>query len=897
MKISLRPIHFIRLLAVPLLLLLILSPLAPPRSPAHAQQASGSTLPDATLSPNLFSPEQGAGSGTPLAGDSILIPAGAAEASFISAAIATSRPFSHLLPHYVGEVPKGGSVGLDVRFGKDGQNWGDWQPTDLEDVSNPLRDRAGERFVNLVTVPRSSDTVGGTNATASFAQARLRLRGSGNLSPRISKLTLSFIDAGNSGAVTSQPAGGQKPPVISRSSWGAPDGQQSPTWLPLYQQATHIIIHQTGTSNTATDWAAEVRALWFAQAKVRGWGDLGYNFLIDPLGNIYEGRAGGDNVVGGAAYPFSNGSVTVALLGSYLTNAPSDVQGAALVRLLGWKVNQLGLDPQGSSKITAYLACGQSTTVDKPSIAGARDYAGEGCNSTFNNSTSPGDGVYNQLDRIRAAIITAQPRYNALFLGTDSPTVMAAGGTYNVNLSVRNGGSLTWSPTVTNPVRLGYRWFSGDKLIEGGIQDFRASLPQAVPFGGVLSLYAKVNAPSTPGNYTLLWDMVEENVTWFYEQGSTPLRLAVSVVSGNAGAGDTAPPVSRIFGLKPYQTSEQFIIRWSGLDDAGGSGIFNYDVQYKIAPNGEWQTLVGNSSANEAGFSGKNGYTYYFRVRARDRAGNTELFRNTPDAYTTVDVVAPNLAISRPLNGAIQPNGAITVTGEVEPGALVMVNGKAAQVSGGSFTATLTTTQAGRNLVVSAEAIDGAGNSSQQAVIVRLQSNFSDVERDNFAREAIIYVADRKIMAGYSDGSFRPGSPLIRSEAVRVAVLAAGGKVISTTRASFSDVPTNDASFAYIETAVAKGVISGTDGQFKPKEAITRADFLRLLIGTHGYALANPNKATFTDISNSAADYQYVETAVKNNLLPPSYLSGSTFDPTTPITRAEAAWMLRQSFR
>ena len=58
-----------------------------------------------------------------------------------------------------------------------------------------------------------------------------------------------------------------------------------------------MIIHHTATQNQKADPAATVRAIY--HTVTQGWGDIGYNFLVDWHGNVYEGRCGGANVVGG----------------------------------------------------------------------------------------------------------------------------------------------------------------------------------------------------------------------------------------------------------------------------------------------------------------------------------------------------------------------------------------------------------------------------------------------------------------------------------------------------------------------------------------------------------------------------------------------------------------------
>jgi len=175
-----------------------------------------------------------------------------------------------------------------------------------------------------------------------------------------------------------------KPPVVSRTGWGCPDGQSSPSWPPEYHAVTHIIIHHTATPNTDTDWPARVRQIWYYHTNTKGWGDIGYNYLIDPNGVIYEGRAGGDDVIAGHAYGHNVGTMGVAFLGTFSTVEPTSAALASAESLLAWKCDQRNMDPLGSG--TDYAG----TYYDY--IAGHRDVSATEC---------PGDRLYNLLPTIR----------------------------------------------------------------------------------------------------------------------------------------------------------------------------------------------------------------------------------------------------------------------------------------------------------------------------------------------------------------------------------------------------------------------------------------------------------------------------------------------------------------
>ena len=103
------------------------------------------------------------------------------------------------------------------------------------------------------------------------------------------------------------------------------------------------------TSNTYTpaEAAAIVRGIEVYHVKGNGWNDIGYNFLVDRFGTVYEGRAGGmtRNVIGAHSLGFNTGTVGVALIGNYARVTPSAAEQSALVNLLAWRLDIAHVDP------------------------------------------------------------------------------------------------------------------------------------------------------------------------------------------------------------------------------------------------------------------------------------------------------------------------------------------------------------------------------------------------------------------------------------------------------------------------------------------------------------------------------------------------------------------------
>ena len=150
------------------------------------------------------------------------------------------------------------------------------------------------------------------------------------------------------------PTATSAPPIVPRASWGADESirRGAPTYASTIRFA---VVHHTAGANdyTRAEAPAVVKAIQLYHVRGNGWNDIGYNFLVDRFGTIYEGRFGGieRNVVGAHALGFNNGSVGIALLGTYGGAAPSRAAQDALARLLAWRLDLAHVDPTGFATI------------------------------------------------------------------------------------------------------------------------------------------------------------------------------------------------------------------------------------------------------------------------------------------------------------------------------------------------------------------------------------------------------------------------------------------------------------------------------------------------------------------------------------------------------------------
>ena len=100
------------------------------------------------------------------------------------------------------------------------------------------------------------------------------------------------------------------PQFVPRAQWGCTPQTCPAKDPPVYTTVTHLIVHHTAGANEATDWPAVIRSIWVLHVEGNGWNDIGYNYLIDPNGVLYEGRAGGDGVLGAHFSGMNSGTMS-----------------------------------------------------------------------------------------------------------------------------------------------------------------------------------------------------------------------------------------------------------------------------------------------------------------------------------------------------------------------------------------------------------------------------------------------------------------------------------------------------------------------------------------------------------------------------------------------------------
>lgn len=347
----------------------------------------------------------------------------------------------------------------EIRVRTDGR-WTSWQDVEASDIGADRSTDSGRVAPRDATEPLWVDHADGV---------QVRLIAYSGDEPR--DLRIELIDPGASAAdahpgpphpLQTAVAAAAQPQIYTRAQWGAdeslrlsacPDG-------PQYTGPAKVgFVHHTVTGNSYTpaDVPAIIRSIYAYHVQGEGWCDIGYNFLVDQFGRIWEGRYGGvdKNVLGAHTGGFNTNSFGVAMIGTFTTAVPPTAMVNAVAALMAWKFTINYDNPLGTATLVAASFSGSryaaGTPVTLNVVSGHRDVDLTDC---------PGNGGYSVLPTIRR--LAAQDMGNSGLVqpsATVTQRTVSGNGRVRITAGMMSPGS--WTLAVQNSAGATVRTVSG----------------------------------------------------------------------------------------------------------------------------------------------------------------------------------------------------------------------------------------------------------------------------------------------------------------------------------------------------------------------------------------------------------------------------------------------------
>ena len=323
-------------------------------------------------------------------------------------------------------------------------------------------------------------------------------------------------------AMQSAVADTAQPAVLTRAQWGADESLRGTGPRYTGTPKAGFVHHTAGTNGySEADVPRIIRGIYAYHVKGNGWSDIGYNYLVDRFGRLWEGRYGGVtmNVLGAHTGGFNVDSFAVSAIGDYEKAAAPPVMVDSIARLMAWKLATAYRDPNGTTVLTSqgggtsrYRA---GTRVTFNVISGHRD-AG--------NTECPGKNLYAQLPLIRQ--LTTQYLGTALMDPTPTPASATYGKGGTITTTARVTSDQSWTMQVTDVCR------------GTVVRTLTGTASPTVPLAAAWDLRDDAGNPVRPGAYT---------VTLASADATAAARTWTGQVTVNAAR--TAPPAAAAVAL------------------------------------------------------------------------------------------------------------------------------------------------------------------------------------------------------------------------------------------------------------------------------------------------------------------------------------------------------------
>lgn len=345
----------------------------------------------------------------------------------------------------------------------------------------------------------------------------------------------------------------EQDPEIERVMDQDENGRKYVWPLQYAKEIKFIVMHYTALTDYPDDPLTEIRNIYHSHAVGKGWGDIGYHYLIDRKGNIYEGRKGGEKVVGGHAKPMNKVSIGISLMGNYEDEELPAPMLKSTIELLDEISKKYSIDPLGQTEYKGKIY---------PNIQGHKDNTPK---------LDPGRYFYEKFQKIRQLVAYRQAKkkkakpakYNFAPIGIQTLVFLKQEKETKITIRVKNKGEVIWGKntylenTTENGLPRIFAQLVSEKVEPGALGTFKAVIPPKYASGMLMPYISLVvNGSVRPQKSFPLAIMVEAS--------EKPLRVALDFKKKK-------PKIMSLTGMKlisgqrivaQFRAGETVIVSW-----------------------------------------------------------------------------------------------------------------------------------------------------------------------------------------------------------------------------------------------------------------------------------------------------------------------------------------------
>ncbi|MDD4151349.1 MAG: S-layer homology domain-containing protein [Candidatus Gracilibacteria bacterium] len=692
-----------------------------------------------------------------------------------------------------------------------------------------------------------------------------------------------------------------------------------------------IVIHHTDTRDVSKPSDEILRGIYYYHSLQNGRGDIGYQYIVGQDGKIYEGKAGGDYVLGSHALRNNRSTVAISVIGNYQNNYLSDEQQASINKLIGYLAKKYGIDLD--KERTYHKSCLKDVCATPllnftgASLIGHRD-AGY--------TTCPGDNIYNLL---------ASFKESNLYLSSGNKLVLneASMKIYEENklkraasqsVSENNTGAISETNTnnsnsfdKTNIIKIKLSYpenqntislKTGDKTYDlefkdGKLYNDGVLVNDKIKIGtltGVTEITSWSRIPAWDTSKKLNDNKFRGIITLYSKDNKLVVVNELYINDYMKGIGEISNDALEQK-AKTILVSARSYARWyissnnrkfpgeyyDGSDDPEifqkylGYGIEQRNaniVKYVEDTLDEVITYNGNL-VKPWYFNQSNGKTLsYYDYCLKNNPGSTNFCKDGQEKNYPylIGVDDPSGSGKTTLGHGVGLSGDganyfAKLGRDYKKIILYYYTGvKVSKLESDTYATVVDIkkddiiTSTGTNVIVSTGTIN-----ISTGVLINTGKIFSDIDSSNKYYTAIAYFKNAGVLNGFSDGSFKPDNSVTRSEALKIILTAFKYYPISNKTSVFKDVQTSSWENTYIQKAVLVGLLDTKNTNFFPKREVNKVEALKMVILLKKIDITKYQSKNYTikDISKTDWYYKYAVYALENKLfsLDKSYFYGS----------------------
>lgn len=609
-----------------------------------------------------------------------------------------------------------------------------------------------------------------------------------------------------------------RPAIVTRAQWGADESLATNTTV-ASAELKAMYIHHTASTNSYTRAQAtqQLRSIYTYQAAHLNWGDVGYHFLVDKFGTVYEGRRGSLEglVLGAQAGGFNTNTIGISALGNYEDAAAPRAMVQALNSVLAWQAARYGLDVTSTATLVSRASGGSTskypygTSVRVPAILGHRD---------TNATLCPGRYLYAQLPTMRREV-AAKVASVAEQIPNEPAAPSLPSGAYRL---VGEGmqAQTSWNPVPgATHYQIMYRaqphgggsigtqpWLAG-RTTQG------TSLTLSTDPGETAQFAVRAVNGTVPGPQTYLGQHTGP-VSW--ADTSAVTRNGMSLVSHSRGVGRQA--------LVSTRSGSSFTVR-----QASAARALTLSAQ---VPSGDVSVEVVRGNQVVGGMRFRAGGPSVCTLPISRAGDDIRVQVMGPDRIEFTAVAIPRAGQSGHAPATATPCQVSFVDNPYGSQYFDAVHW--IQWSGISAGYGADNTFRKGRAISRGESLAFIHRYVAPEATGGTQSPFRDVPITHTFFDAVSWAVREGIARGYADGTYRPSQSVTRAEFASLFHRTVGTRGQDASAVSFPDVSRDSGHREAILWMASQGLITGyADGTFRPDRQITRGEVAVIM---HRYA-------------------------------------------------------------